>query len=361
VSPPAPTPRPIPPGPISAPLPSVIDHSTQTGSTNHPLQPFNISRRPGEDQAEMLSRFLYVAGAALAASLVGSSDTAAAQWQDFNADFTDNPELDLSNAPEGSFEGFLRALRAGRTEFAHALRNESDTTHGEDSGSGFTYLLMYRFNLLSTTSLSATSTTTSEESDATTTTNESQSTTPNTSSSETTSSSADTPPEPRMIPFVIIGVQPAPPRDSGHASVPSFSEGVASLLANARNVPDRMVRSSTSGSGNQDSNGDDGLQSAASMPGAWQEPSTLNHVRRRASVDGSYRHASTNTNPLSTRDREANTRAWQMYIYGGAYPENHLIFTAPTLFTDVILFGFELIVDTKYRGHAYPRINSRGS
>lgn len=23
-----------------------------------------------------------------------------------------------------------------------------------------------------------------------------------------------------------------------------------------------------------------------------------------------------------------------MYIYGGAYPENHLIFTAPTLFTD---------------------------
>jgi hypothetical protein len=24
-----------------------------------------------------------------------------------------------------------------------------------------------------------------------------------------------------------------------------------------------------------------------------------------------------------------------MYIYGGAYPENHLIFTAPTLFTDV--------------------------
>jgi len=46
-------------------------------------------------------------------------------------------------------------------------------------------------------------------------------------------------------------------------------------------------------------------------------------------VDGSFRR-----DPLEREVRESTTRAWQMYIYGGAYPENHLIFTAPSLFTD---------------------------
>src|SRR5579871_5929906 len=111
---------------ISPPtLPSVIDHSTQTtGLGHHPITPFNITRRPGEDQAEMLSRFLYVAGAALAASLVGSTDSTTSQLQDFSADFADASLDDLAEAPEGSFEGFLRALRQGRAQFAQALRSD---------------------------------------------------------------------------------------------------------------------------------------------------------------------------------------------------------------------------------------------
>ena len=52
--------------------------------------------------------------------------------------------------------------------------------------------------------------------------------------------------------------------------------------------------------------------------------------RRRASIDGSFRR-----DMEREPTRESTTRAWQMYIYGGAYPENHLIFTAPSLFTDV--------------------------
>src|SRR5271170_5265502 len=159
------SPRPLSTIPTAPSLPAVIDHSTQTSTINHPVQPFNITRRPGEDQAEMLSRFLYVAGAALAASLVESTDsTASTQLHDFSADLADATDEDLASAPEGSFGGFLRALRQGRTQFAQALRNDSDPASGtsaaEDStGSAFTYLLMYRFNALASSSSSTTRTT----------------------------------------------------------------------------------------------------------------------------------------------------------------------------------------------------------
>ena len=331
-------------------LPPVIDHSTQTSAINHPVQPFNITRRPGEDQAEMLSRFLYVAGAALAASLVGSTDSTTAQLQDFSADFADATDDDLANAPEGSFEGFLRALRQGRSQFAHALRNDSEpSSSGEGAGSAFTYLLMYRFNSL-TTPITTNRATTPVETPTTETTLEtamvveSRPPTPMPSSGSelSTSRTNSISGEPRMIPFVIIGVQPVPPRDSQHAGVPSFSEGVASLLANARQNAGQ-VRPTTSAGALSSSPGPNPLHSTTSIPtipGAWRDSPPPERLRRRASIDGSFRHPSTNTTTTTpaTRDREQNTRAWQMYIYGGAYPENHLIFTAPTLFTDVFRF-----------------------
>jgi hypothetical protein len=331
-------------------LPSVIDHSTQTSGVNPNGHPFNITRRPGEDQAEMLSRFLYVAGAALAASLVGSTDTTTAQLQDFSADFADARDDSPDTVPiEGSFEGFLRALRQGRTQFAHALRNDSETSSNGESSSAFTYLLMYRFNSRNTTTSavgSPTSETIPEESDNSMAV-ESRPPTPipSSSSSSTRSTRSETPSnpsEPRMVPFVIIGVQPVPPRETGHTGVPSFSEGVASLLANARQNAGATrpgIRPTTSsGSVNSEITP---LQTSASIPaipGAWRDSppptaSSTDSRRRRASVDGSYRHSE----GVQSRERESNTRAWQMYIYGGAYPENHLIFTAPTLFTEVPL------------------------
>jgi hypothetical protein len=326
---------------------AVIDHSTQTNALNHP-QPFNISRRPGEDQAEMLSRFLYVAGAALAASLVGSSDSTATQLQDFSAEFADATEEDLANAQEGSFEGFLRALRHGRTQFAHALRNESEHTSGEDSGSAFTYLLMYRFNLMTST-IPTTGTDTRQQttSDGTNRTTVSIETRPPTpippSSTIPPPPPTPEPSESRMIPFVIIGVQPVPPRDPNQAGGPSFSEGVASLLANARQnaSQSRPGTRPTTSSGNHAASDTSPLRGTTSIPpipGSWQDspPPSQDSSRRRASFDGSFRHnSSVGTTTPPNRDREPTTRAWQMYIYGGAYPENHLIFTAPTLFTDV--------------------------
>jgi len=334
-------------------LPSVIDHSTQTTGVGPNGQPFNITRRPGEDQAEMLSRFLYVAGAALAASLVGSTDTTTAQLQDFSADFADARDDNLTDTPtEGSFEGFLRALRQGRTQFAHALRNDSETSSNGESGSAFTYLLMYRFNSRNTapSTVGTPSTETiPEEPDTASMTVETRPPTPIPSSSASSqtapsTNSSSSPSEPRMVPFVIIGVQPVPPRDGGgHTGVPSFSEGVASLLANARQHAgtNRPSLRPTTSSGSVNSEITAPLQASASIPtipGAWRDspPSTssssvLESRRRRASVDGSYRHHE----GIQSRERDSNTRAWQMYIYGGAYPENHLIFTAPTLFTDV--------------------------
>ena len=351
-SPPPPATRTIstvPPSPLPS-LPSVIDHSTQTNTVGHPIQPFNITRRPGEDQAEMLSRFLYVAGAALAASLVGSTDSTTAQLQDFSADFADSRDEPV-DAPEGSFEGFLRALRQGRSQFAHALRNDTENTPGEESGSAFTYLLMYRFHSRNTTSTTTTTTTTTttppivEENESAMAVERPGTPIPERpgtpipmnyrpssidSNVRRTSST-----EPRMVPFVIIGVQPVPPRDSGHTGVPSFSEGVASLLANARQNADStrppIVRPTSSGNIINDSLAE---QSSSTIPGSWRDsPPPSDTPRRRASVDGSFRASA--TSPTRERERETNTRAWQMYIYGGAYPENHLIFTAPTLFTDV--------------------------
>ena len=293
----------------------------------------------------MLSRFLYVAGAALAASLVGSTDSTAAQLQDFSADFADATDDDLAFAPEGSFEGFLRALRHGRSQFAHALRNDSEPSSSEEAGSAFTYLLMYRFNSL-TTAMTTNTTTTPVETSTTETTLESAMVVesrpptpmPSSSSERSTSSANSISGEPRMIPFVIIGVQPVPPRDSGHPGVPSFSEGVASLLANARQNAGQ-VRPTTSAGALSSSPVTNPLHSTSSIPtipGAWRDSPPPEPLRRRASIDGSFRHPSTNTTTTPpTRDREPNTRAWQMYIYGGAYPENHLIFTAPTLFTEV--------------------------
>ena len=389
------SPRPLSTLPTVPPLPAVIDHSTQTSTINHPVQPFNITRRPGEDQAEMLSRFLYVAGAALAASLVESTDSTATHLHDFSTDLADATDEDLTSAPEGSFGGFLRALRQGRTQFAQALRNDSDPASGtsaaeDSSGSSFTYLLMYRFNALhsSSSSTSTTTTTTAATTAAPSPTLEAlndldgmntpvedrpptpmpsrrpstASTTMSVETPSTTSLSSDRPSsadtsrtssssEPRMVPFVIIGVQPVPPRDSGHTTVPSFSEGVASLLANARqNATTRPDIRPTASSGSLTSLSNApslrGTRSiplaatpASTIPGAWRDspppPQSFDPHRRRASVDGSFRHASNPSTSSPTRDREPNTRAWQMYIYGGAYPENHLIFTAPTLFTDV--------------------------
>ena len=337
---------------------SVLDHSTQTpAAMNHPVHPFNITRRPGEDQAEMLSRFLYVAGAALAASLVGSSDstsTSTSQLWDFSGDISEAMEEQLANAPEGSFEGFLRALRQGRSQFAHALRNDSDSpSDAGETGSRFTYLLMYRFNSLNSSAGSHSSTMqgtnrpdTMMDMDSPTATPDEE---PSSASSDSSSTSSS---EPRMVPFVIIGVQPVSPRDPNQTTVPSFSEGVASLLANARqnagtNQTPRSALRPTTSSGPMTSDVNS-LRSTTSvpgtttLPGSWREApasqAAAESLRRRASFDGAFRplqqNSSTQTTSQVRGDRE-NTRAWQMYIYGGQYPENHLIFTAPTLFTDV--------------------------
>lgn len=306
----------------------------------------------------MLSRFLYVAGAALAASLVGSTEYTTAQLQDFSADFADAPTEELEDAPEGSFEGFLRALRQGRSQFAQALRGENDnsanTVEDETTAGGFNYLLMYRFNhreepsALASRSSAATSgndsgrslarqrpPTPMPPSDDTASISSMVSSQDPERTSTSSSASSTTPSETRMIPFVIIGVQPVPPRDpTQHATtVPSFSEGVASLLANARNQ-NTLERGSTN-SGTHESQSTD-LATVPSIPGAWRDspPPMLDGPRRRASVDGSFRHSQPNNNAGSNVLREPSTRAWQMYIYGGAYPENHLIFTAPTLFTE---------------------------
>ena len=354
-------------------LPSVIDHSTQTtGPTHHPLHPFNITRRPGEDQAEMLSRFLYVAGAALAASLVGSTDSTSAQLQDFSNDFADSSdEVATPEAPEGSFEGFLRALRLGRSQFAHALRSDSDVEGA--NGSGFTYLLMYRFNARVSPNTTATvsESPVSETMDVEPTLSSPEQTTePSTS---TNSESPETTTESRMVPFVIIGVQPVPPRDTGRTGPPSFSEGVASLLANARQTTDNTIpplRPTTSiGSVTSDTTTVQSTTSiptsATTIPGSWRDsPAPPDLPRRRASVDGSFRHslatAGTNSTPTQTesREREATTRAWQMYIYGGAYPENHLIFTAPTLFTDTPS-SEDMLLLASILGEAKPPVASK--
>jgi hypothetical protein len=308
---PSPPTSPRPPPALSI-SPPVIDRSTQTTGvgTPHSIQPFNITRRPGEDQAEMLSRFLYVAGAALAASLVGSTESTTTQLQEFSADFIDASQDTREVPPEGSFEGFLRALRQGRAQFAHALRHDAGndpsaaTTDGEEVANGFTYLLMYRFN----SRPFAPSTLTDPPSSTPETPMEVESPPP--ASYTPPSRPPPSSPDPRMVPFVIIGVQPVPSRDAGRPPVPSFSEGVATLIANARQTAEIVRPTSSSAS-----------------PNPWRES------RRRASIDGSFRRSPEHS---QTRQEAGTTRAWQMYIYGGAYPENHLIFTAPTLFTDVL-------------------------
>jgi hypothetical protein len=137
----------------------------------------------------------------------------------------------------------------------------------------------------------------------------------------------------RMIPFVIIGVQPVPPRDSERDGSPSFSEGVASLLANARSNTTNTRPTSRPTTSSTSISSDPRPFHPTQIPGSWRDsPPPPDLPRRRASVDGSFSREPLEREPL----RENTTRAWQMYIYGGAYPENHLIFTAPSLFTDVI-------------------------
>lgn len=210
---------------------------------------------------------------------------------------------------------------------------------------------MYRFHSMtpitsSTTGIETRSPSTSDESNGTALAVEARPPTPMPQSSTLPppTSEPTTSSEQRMIPFVIIGVQPVPPRDQSQTGGPTFSEGVASLLANARQNASHSRPSTrpTTSSGNppaSDTPSPQGTTSISPIPGSWRDsppPPPLDPQRRRASFDGSFRHnSSVGTTTSPHRDREPITRAWQMYIYGGAYPENHIIFTAPTLFTDV--------------------------
>ncbi|GAO47348.1 hypothetical protein G7K_1556-t1 [Saitoella complicata NRRL Y-17804] len=340
--------------------------------------------RPGEDQAAMLSRLLSVAAAATAASLVGNNDQAWAGGHDVAGN--------NSTAEDGSFQGFLQALRGGR--LAAALRNggselgstpsagaeAAGNAGGEDAQAGagaaagaaptangdlppLNFFRMFRFN--------------------------------NANNAERA------PDQPRTVPVIIVGIRSVPPRDAngniqeqGQQVPMPFFDALANLAPTHQHHP-HLHPTAQQPQGpvpfdpaNADSAetaslmeptpinpaeqtlpqpaAPEGMETTAPLhpgrrplpqeplPGGIEPTAPLSPRRRMSAPQLGAGVAPPIMRPLDpgalrgTRDGDRNahvppvdgaappnaTRSWIIYVLGGAYPDNHPILTTPSLFTE---------------------------
>ncbi|KAK9467006.1 hypothetical protein V1512DRAFT_262879 [Lipomyces arxii] len=365
-------------------------------------------QRPNEDQAAMLSRLLSVAAAATAASLIGNSSSnifsqgsshrrrrsRAAPVADADAQVADGNHTDDNNnqddpdsteAIDGSFESFLRALQNGR--LAAALRNESapsdtnpDSQTTEDGLSPLNFFRMFRFQ------------------------------TDNDNHNNSNSGGGENNGQ-RMVPVIIVGIRsvnsrpgaaagPAGGLDETTATMLSIqptstdlsrSTGLAAGRRRRRSEDSldvlegasssRQRRSSTmlfdddilldeddeeeDENENDDSSDEDYTEDEAGAdiletPGRRHtagvdnqsdaEDNSRLHLNGRNTEDESG-----NVGEPSTTSTANGVRSWIIYVLGGQYPENHPILTTPSLFTDSPTYE-DMMLLSSYIGPAKPPV-----
>ncbi|KAK4628906.1 hypothetical protein CLAFUW4_08141 [Fulvia fulva] len=154
----------------------------------------SIRQRGGEDQAAMLSRLLSVAAAATAATLMGEEQNVLSQARSLTG--SGLGETGPGAEEDGSFDGFLRALRNGR--IASALRQGVAEGMGADEQSPpLNFFRMFRFGAA--------------------TPPDNAQTDPRSSASAMSSESGQS--EGRMVPIIIVGIRSINPNSSsGSAS-----------------------------------------------------------------------------------------------------------------------------------------------
>ena len=191
-------------------LPSRIDRGIRrlpSALRGGPTRP-----RPGEDHAAMLSRLLSQAAALTASSLVGNNQRALASARDVGSDNLD-----------GTFEGFLQALREGW--LTAALRNGSDEPENDFAAPNrdgtlapVNFFRMFRFGSLNAGN------TTEDNSNSPEGNGQAHLDQPSRSTSRSNNETED---EGRMVPIIIVGIRSMTPeegmaRENGAGPPPFF-------------------------------------------------------------------------------------------------------------------------------------------
>jgi hypothetical protein len=344
--------------------------------------------RPGEDQAAMLSRLLSVAAAATAATLVGNAEEAITQARDVAGE----------NGGDGSFESFLAALQNGRLESAlRNGGNEmgggtaSPDSHNNENGMmSLNFFRMFRFGSMPATN---------EPGDNENENGQGGRLVPviivgiRSVHPRDSPDGGDLTNRPPAAPFLDALADLPMPIPTATLNRRRLSHRRASSMGG---MPDSPIRSGSHGlsaseppsvSLNEISMGPNPPPTTPADPTMSIFPnrsfgtspnrhsSTLDPIGRdhRDSLDRDFitghhsrrllRRRSSTERPRSvnvplsagdgSRDRDSSatshaygpnrpppstaegTRSWIIYVLGGQYPENHLIFTSPSLFTDV--------------------------
>ncbi|EME43848.1 hypothetical protein DOTSEDRAFT_44183 [Dothistroma septosporum NZE10] len=170
-----------------------LTHSLRRRRAASPVA--SIQQRGGEDQAAMLSRLLSVAAAATAATLMGEEQNALSQARSLTG--SGLGEIGNGGEEDGSFDGFLRALRNGR--IASALRQGvADGMGADDQSPPLNFFRMFRFGAPTTA--------------------DSAQLNPRSSASAMSSESGQS--EGRMVPIIIVGIRSINPNSSSGSASP---------------------------------------------------------------------------------------------------------------------------------------------
>ncbi|CAI2185007.1 5148_t:CDS:2, partial [Funneliformis geosporum] len=234
-----------------------------------------------------LGRFLSIAAAATAASLVASQENAVIE-----------AERAANEGHDGSFESFLAALQRRRREATNRPTNQStaasssseeqnpsadNNTPGSQPSQPMSFFRLFRFG---GSRSSLTQQNISPENNTNT------SSIPN-ATNETNSSNTNN--VPHMVPVIIIGIRSVQPRDDSNVNS-SSSQNVDNNPTNSehRNNSSRSSRTRSS--------------------------STSSRASARSTA--------------STATQTPPARSWIIYVLGGTYPSTHPILTTPSLFSD---------------------------
>ncbi|CAG8648507.1 4868_t:CDS:2 [Funneliformis mosseae] len=255
---------------------------------------FNIGGQESESNSnnnididnQHLGRFLSIAAAATAASLVASQENAVIE-----------AERAANEGHDGSFESFLAALQRRRREATNRPTNQSasssseeqspstdNNTPGSQPSQPMSFFRLFRFGG-SRSSLTQQNIPPENSTDT-------SSSIPNATNETNTSNTNNVP---HMVPVIIIGIRSVQPRD------------------------DPNVNSSSS-------------QNVDTSPTNSEHRNNSNRSSRTRSSSTSSRASARSTASTSTQTPPA--RSWIIYVLGGTYPSTHPILTTPSLFSD---------------------------
>jgi hypothetical protein len=245
----------------------------------------NINNEDNDTESHHLGRFLSIAAAATAASLVASQENAVIE-----------AERAANEGHDGSFESFLAALQRRRREASNRPTNQSVTAssspEGQDSSADnntpgsqpsqpMSFFRLFRFG----GSRSSTQQNISPET--------STSSIPNVTNDTSSSNASNTP---HMVPVIIIGIRSVQPRDDPNGN-----------------------SSSSQNTDNNSTNPES--RNNSSRPSRTRSSSTSNRASARSTT-------------ASTATQTPPARSWIIYVLGGTYPSTHPILTTPSLFSD---------------------------